>query len=124
MSGQDSLHGIFKELRAHAESSGDDALLDLVSEMEGKLAEGGASISVGNISNSTAVAIGNGIDIAIHQSNVPEALVARLTALVNAMDKSAAQTLPARPRPGAPVLRRPATTRCRHGRVRKGWGHG
>jgi formylglycine-generating enzyme required for sulfatase activity len=88
------VQSVLKDLRAHAEKSGDDALLDLVSAMEGKVAEGGA-ISVGNISNSTAVAIGNGIDIAIHQSNVPEALVAQLKELLNMLGKPAAKTLPA-----------------------------
>jgi len=88
------VQSVLKELRAHAEKSGDDALLDLVIAMEGKVAEGGA-ISVGDISNSTAVAIGNGIDIAIHQSNVPEALVAQLRELLNALGKPAAQNLPA-----------------------------
>jgi len=88
------VQSLLKDLRAHAEKSGDDALLDLVSAMEGKIAEGG-SISVGNISNSTAVAIGNGIDIAIHQSNVPEALVSQLKELLNALGKPTAKDLPA-----------------------------
>jgi hypothetical protein len=88
------VQSVLKELRAHAEKSGDDALLDLVIAMEGKVAEGGA-ISVGNISNSTAVAIGNGIDIAIHQSNVPEALVTQLRELLNALGKPTAKNLPA-----------------------------
>ena len=82
-----SIQSILQELRSHAEHGGDDSLLDLVIEMEAKLAESNQSISVGNISNSTAVAIGNGIDIVIHQSNLPETLVARLNALVDALEK-------------------------------------
>jgi hypothetical protein len=84
-----SIQRTLSELRKHADGSGDDSLLDLVIEMEAKLAENGAAISVGNISNSTAVAIGNGIDIVVHQSNVPEALVAQLKDLLTALGKPA-----------------------------------
>lgn len=85
-----SIQRILSELRKHAEGSGDDSYLDLVIEMEAKLAESGAAINAGDISNSTAVAIGNGIDIVVHQSNVPEALVMQLKDLLNALGKPAA----------------------------------
>ena len=85
-----SIQHILSELRKHAEDSSDDSLLDLVIEMEAKLAGNGAAINVGNISNSTAVAIGNGIDIVVHQSNVPEALVTQLKDLLTELGKPAA----------------------------------
>ncbi len=93
-----SIRSILNELRAHAVGGGDDALLDLVIEMESKLTESGSSISVGNISNSTAVAIGNGIDIVVHQSNLPEALLSRLNALVDTLEKPAMEHLPVWPK--------------------------
>lgn len=89
-----SIYSILRELRKHAEHGGDESLLDLVSEMEGKLAEGGASISVGDVSNSMAVAIGNGIEIAIHQSNMPADLMSQLKSFLDAQGKPAASNLP------------------------------
>lgn len=83
----DSIHNTLEALRTHAKGSEDSSLLNLIVEMEAKLTEPEPHIKVGDISNSTAVAIGNGIDIVVNQSNVPEALVVQLTNLLNALGK-------------------------------------
>lgn len=91
MDKRESIPDILNELRVHAVQSDDEALLDLVIAMEEKLVANSQSISVGNISGSTAVAIGNGIDIVVHQSNLPETLLTQLNALVDALAQPTAK---------------------------------
>jgi hypothetical protein len=91
MSKELSIQEILAELRTHAEGRDDDALLELAIAMEAKLATNGQSINVGDISDSKAIAIGNGIDIVINQSNLPEELLTKIDALLEVLDIPAAK---------------------------------
>lgn len=76
----ESLQDIIKELRIYAEQSGDTTLLERVRQLEIAVPKG--TISVGNISGSTAVAVGSDIRIILRQStNLPGKLLQRLLTL-------------------------------------------
>ena len=81
-----SIHEILAELRAHAQASGDVALEERVRQLEAALP--GGAISVGNISGSTAVAIGSDIRIILNQnSNLPNELLQRLLGLADGLEQ-------------------------------------
>ena len=85
-----SIREILSELRAHAEGRGDDELLNQVRALEDALPELGGAISVGDISGSTAVAIGSDIQIILHQrENLPDELLKRLMTLADDLTQQA-----------------------------------
>src|SRR5688572_15443082 len=90
MDKRESIQSILSELRAHAEGSEDIALQRRVRQLEEIVANVGSSISVGNISGSTAVAIGSDIQIILHQtSNLPDELLTRLITLTDNLNQQA-----------------------------------
>lgn len=90
-----SIKSILADLRGHAERGSDATLLEHVRQLEAALAGAGGSISVGDISGSTAVAIGRDIQIIVHQNtNLPDDLLARLVALVDTLNQRAGTTAP------------------------------
>jgi hypothetical protein len=85
-----SIQGILSELQSHAEQTGDAVLQERVKQLQDSLSKEGGSISVGNISGSTAVAIGSDIRIILHQSNnLPDALLNRLMILADTLTRQA-----------------------------------
>lgn len=74
--------------------SGDETALDRLTAVLGDLPSGD-KITVGDISGSTAVAIGSDIRITVRQQTLPDAVVARLIALADALDKRAEATFEA-----------------------------
>lgn len=104
MSDKLPIQSMLAELRAHAELSGDAVLLERVQQLEqtlsgaghGSPSGDGGLITVGNITGSTAVAIGSDIQICIRQTtNLPDELAARLTTLVETLDRRAEETFDA-----------------------------
>ena len=84
-----SIQDTLGNLRAHASQRSDVALQEKIAQLEKSLAGAGGFISVGNISGSTAVAIGSDIQIILHQhqSNLPEELLTRLMTLADNLNQ-------------------------------------
>ncbi|HSG45103.1 MAG TPA: hypothetical protein VLA72_18295, partial [Anaerolineales bacterium] len=91
-----SIQSILKELRTHAEGSGNAALLEQLQKLETSLPAPAQSIAVGDISGSDAIAIGSDIQITLHKtSNLPEDLLARLMMLTDNLNQRADASPPA-----------------------------
>lgn len=75
--------------------SGDETALDRLTALLGDTTSGD-KITVGDISGSTAVAIGSDIRITVRQQALPDAVVTRLIALADALDKQAEATFEAK----------------------------
>jgi formylglycine-generating enzyme required for sulfatase activity len=89
-----SLASILAELHAHAARTGDTALQERLRQLETALPRPAGSITVGDISGSTAVAIGSDIQIFVHQTtNLPADLLSRLLAVAEAFEQRGAATL-------------------------------
>lgn len=104
MDNKASIQDILRELRAHAEQSDDAMLRERVRQLEESLPAGGSSISVGNISGSTAVAIGSDIQIILHQTNnLPNELLTRLMTLADNLNQQA-DASPRAMEPKTPIM--------------------
>jgi hypothetical protein len=75
--------------------SGDATALDRLTALLGDIASSD-KITVGDISGSTAVAIGSDIRITVRQQTLPDAVVTRLIALADALDRRAEDTFEAK----------------------------
>lgn len=79
------------DLRAYAAKSSDPALQEKITLLEKSLVGVGGSITVGNISGSTAVAVGNQIQQIVHQyqGNLPADLITGLFEMIGFMKQHA-----------------------------------
>jgi hypothetical protein len=98
---ESSLPSLLADLHAHATRTGDAALQANIQQLEAALAGAGGAVYVGNITagnitGSTAIAIGSDIQILVHQTtNLPVDLLTRLTTLADTLSQRAAETLDA-----------------------------
>jgi energy-coupling factor transporter ATP-binding protein EcfA2 len=89
-----SIASLLTDLRTHAARNSDPALHASVRKLEAALSSASGRINVGNITGSTAVAIGSDIQILVHQTtNLPTDLLNRLMTLADTLSQRAAETL-------------------------------